>query len=73
MLTVYSDDGYRSDNVVAVDQHVTAPGDSGGPWYYGNAAEGVHLGSYKYYNAIRSIFTTVTRIQQFTNLRVLTS
>lgn len=64
--------GYRSDNLVAVDQYVTDNGDSGGPWYYRNAAEGVHKGGMTYNNAYRSIFTTVTRVQQFTDLPVLT-
>ncbi len=28
--------------LVAMDDHTTAGGDSGGPWYYGNVAYGIH-------------------------------
>lgn len=32
------------------DTHVTAPGDSGGPWFYNYVAYGIHSGAYYPYN-----------------------
>jgi hypothetical protein len=43
-VSMTDDDGFRLERLVATLNHVTAGGDSGGPWYLGDDAVGVHTG-----------------------------
>ena len=48
-------------------------GDSGGPWYYGTTAYGIHQG-YKWWNfKNRDLFTPATYLDEALNIRVATS
>lgn len=54
-------------NLVAMDRDVTAGGDSGGPWFTGNTAVGIHSGVY----ASRSHFTPTFTLSSRHGLVVL--
>ncbi|MBM7412250.1 hypothetical protein JOE38_002073 [Clavibacter michiganensis] len=58
-------------NLWQVDGYITQEGDSGGPWYYGNTAYGIHYGNIPRGGADRSAFTSITAIEAATDLRVL--
>ncbi|WP_337020141.1 S1 family peptidase [Oceanobacillus massiliensis] len=54
-------------NQIVVTEHVTTNGDSGGPWFYGNNAVGVHSG-YSTVNGVkRSRFTNINYISSALN------
>ncbi|MFG3437481.1 S1 family peptidase [Nonomuraea sp. NPDC047897] len=56
-------DNYKG--LVAIHRHITQGGDSGGPWYYGATAFGIHSG-WKNINLLnRSQFTPARNINQF--------
>lgn len=42
--TYTGDDGYTYHSLVLMEDYISAGGDSGGPWYYGNRAWGIHHG-----------------------------
>lgn len=46
-------------NLVSMDDHDTDSGDSGGPWYYGQHAYGVHKGSHSSGLQLRAIWTPI--------------
>lgn len=46
-------------NLVIMDRNASAPGDSGGPWYYGGTAYGIHNGKI----GDRSFFTAAYQFQ----------
>ncbi|MEN2468058.1 S1 family peptidase [Ornithinibacillus sp. JPR2-1] len=54
-------------NQVVVTAHVTTGGDSGGPWFYGNSAVGVHSGKRTVDGVVRSRFTNVNYISSALN------
>lgn len=51
-------------HLVQMGEHSTDNGDSGGPWFYGNTAYGIHKGSQydPFWPYDRSVFTKVTRL-----------
>lgn len=53
----YYPDSRRAYNMIAVESHITSGGDSGGPWFLGNTAYGVHSGVAKVDGVNRSVFT----------------
>lgn len=53
----YYPDHRQACNLVAVDEHITAGGDSGGPWYWGNTAWGIHSGRASIGGTMRSVWT----------------
>ncbi|ASU82359.1 hypothetical protein CDO52_05750 [Nocardiopsis gilva YIM 90087] len=52
-------------NMVITDTAGSAPGDSGGPWYYGGTAYGVHFGKIKTQGdtAMRASFTPIRQFE----------
>lgn len=50
--------------VVSMKDEVTKPGDSGGPWFFGNALYGVHTGTHWAWFKIRSYFTQAKHIDE---------
>lgn len=49
-------------NLVRVYQDLAVNGDSGGPWYFGNTAYGIHKGDNLHDWAIRDVFTRVDHL-----------
>ncbi len=47
----------RLRHLVMTEKYVSSGGDSGGPWYSGGTAYGIHLGSLPKGGAKRSVFT----------------
>ena len=39
-------------------------GDSGGPWFYGSTAYGIHQGYWYYFPKVRDVFTPVDHIDE---------
>jgi hypothetical protein len=52
------------DRVVSMKSHVTAGGDSGGPWFSGNTLYGVHTGSHVAWFKQRSLFSQARYIDE---------
>lgn len=69
----YSYGGYSYRNLTAASRHVTAGGDSGGPWYYGHSAVGVHSGRVYVDGASRSVYSEVRHLRNGLGLRLLTT
>jgi streptogrisin C len=69
--TTVNANGVTYANLWQVDGYITQEGDSGGPWYYGNTAYGIHYGDIPRGGADRSAFTSITAIEAATDLRVL--
>ncbi|CAQ00158.1 putative serine protease [Clavibacter sepedonicus] len=69
--TTVNANGVTYANLWQVDGYITEAGDSGGPWYYGNTAYGIHYGDIPRGGASRSAFTSITAIEAATDLRVL--
>jgi streptogrisin C len=69
--TTVNANGVTYANLWQVDGYITDAGDSGGPWYYGNTAYGIHYGDIPRGGADRSAFTSITAIEAATDLRVL--
>lgn len=57
-------------NLVSMKNHDTAPGDSGGPWYYGARPYGVHSGSHIRLLKRRAVFTPLYNTVSHLNVRV---
>ena len=43
-MSITDEDGFRLKELVTVDDSITLNGDSGGPWFLGTDAAGVHHG-----------------------------
>jgi streptogrisin C len=69
--TTVNANGVTYANLWQVDGYITDAGDSGGPWFYGNTAYGIHYGDIPRGGASRSAFTSITAIEAATDLRVL--
>lgn len=71
--TVLSSDGHTYKQIYTTNSYITASGDSGGPWFTGNTAVGIHHGSFFPNNGdpTRSSFTPLVRVEQQTDLRLL--
>ncbi|OQJ62454.1 hypothetical protein B5P24_05265 [Clavibacter tessellarius] len=69
--TTVNANGVTYANLWQVDGYITQEGDSGGPWFYGNTAYGIHYGNIPRGGADRSAFTSITAIEAATDLRVL--
>jgi streptogrisin C len=69
--TTVNANGVTYGNLWQVQSYMTAEGDSGGPWFYGNTAYGIHYGNIPRDGADRSAFTSITSIEAATDLRVL--
>lgn len=52
-------DGYC--DMMTMVHRYAAPGDSGGPWYSGNTAYGIHSGFVTIWAAQRDMFTPINR------------
>ncbi len=59
-------------NLVSMDTHPTDNGDSGGPWYYGSTAYGVHSGVHFAFPRNRSQFTPLYNVLANMELRLRT-
>ncbi|MGW7485229.1 S1 family peptidase [Nonomuraea muscovyensis] len=57
-------------DMVAMDKHYTAGGDSGGPWYRGNTAYGIHSGYVVLGGKKRSTFSEVRYLPQALDISV---
>jgi len=53
------------------ENHIIIEGDSGGPWFFGNAAQGILFGYWWSSGSYRDLPTRITQIQGVSNLRVL--
>lgn len=58
-------DGVTHEKLTAVDEDVSRPGDSGGPWYMNGTAYGVHSGDVATLTGPRSAFTPVHHFSWF--------
>ncbi|MEI3614887.1 hypothetical protein [Pseudogracilibacillus sp. SO30301A] len=56
--------------MTAVSRHITSGGDSGGPWFYGGTAYGIHSGYQTISNVKRSQFTPAVNMQNTVGMRV---
>ena len=57
---------YITCNLIEATQAASLPGDSGGPWYRGNTALGVHIGT----SATTSFFMSADQIERYWGLTV---
>ncbi|MBM7024512.1 hypothetical protein JS515_01265 [Clavibacter sp. DM3] len=69
--TTVNANGVTYGNLWQVQSYMTDEGDSGGPWFYGTTAYGIHYGNIPRDGADRSAFTSVTAIESATDLRIL--
>lgn len=60
-------------NLVGMQHHVTAGGDSGGPWFYGPVAYGIHHGYYRSWFRRRSAFSHATLMDNAIGVHVATN
>lgn len=63
--------GYEVCRLVRTDNDISDGGDSGGPWYYGNTAYGVHWGTFGTWLGDRSSFSRVMYMYDAINTAVL--
>jgi hypothetical protein len=65
--------GATSDRLVAMKEWTTAGGDSGGPWFHGNTAYGVHKGSVELGipKKLRSVFSQARYIDEGIGVNIL--
>lgn len=49
--------GYHLENLIAVTEHESDDGDSGGPWFVNNEAHGIHQGSASVNWRLRSVYS----------------
>lgn len=61
-------DGYKG--MTAVSRHITDKGDSGGPWFYGATAYGIHSGYQTISKIRRSQFSPAVNMQNAVGMRV---
>jgi hypothetical protein len=59
LFVCYYPDSREACGLVAMEGHITEGGDSGGPWFFGNEAWGVHSGAMNLDSRLRSAFTPV--------------
>jgi streptogrisin C len=66
------DSGVTYKNIWLTTRHITERGDSGGPWFYGSTAYGVHTGQSVWLDgSTHSAFTPVPTIEFLTDLSVV--
>ncbi|GAA2293132.1 hypothetical protein GCM10010149_46040 [Nonomuraea roseoviolacea subsp. roseoviolacea] len=58
-------------DMVAMDKAVTKPGDSGGPWFNGTSAYGIHSGVAKVGGKSRSVYSEVRYLPQALGVTVM--
>jgi hypothetical protein len=69
----FDDNGVARGPVVQMREHISEPGDSGGPWMYGNKAYGIHSGWVQSATGQRfSFFSAIEYLSQL-NVRLLTT
>jgi len=66
-------DGVQACRLVRMSSDTGAGGDSGGPWYYGNTAYGIHKGSVGTVFGSRDVWSRVTYLDEAIGVSVLTS
>lgn len=59
-------------NLVSMDNREAAPGDSGGPWYYGSTAYGIHSGYHFSFPSSRDQFTPLYNVLNNMGLQLRT-
>ncbi|MGV9374195.1 hypothetical protein ACWDRB_00170 [Nonomuraea sp. NPDC003707] len=57
-------------DMVAMDKHYTKGGDSGGPWFRGNTAYGIHMGWTRIGGKKRSVYSEVRYLPQALDISV---
>jgi streptogrisin C len=66
--TVTSAEGtYTACRLVRTDNDISDPGDSGGPWYWGTTAYGIHWGTFDTVFGDRSAFSRATYVDEALN------
>jgi streptogrisin C len=60
-------------HLTLTNTNTSIPGDSGGPWYWGHTAYGVHQGRWFYWFAVRSTFTPVVFLPYSIDVEIATS
>jgi hypothetical protein len=73
LAACYTPDDLRFCGLASTDLYVTLPGNSGGPWYFGNVAKGYHSGVATIDGAGRSLYTPQTRVAENLGGSVLNS
>ena len=58
---------YTACRLVRTDNDISEGGDSGGPWYYGNTAYGIHWGTFSTWLGERSAFSRTTYVDEALN------
>ena len=59
--------------IYSTTAYITSGGDSGGPWFVGNTAIGIHSGHAVFRGQSRSLYTAISAIQANSNIRVVTN
>jgi hypothetical protein len=65
--------GFTPQRLVSTEDYITASGDSGGPWFWGNDAEGVHFGRAWLGLKTRSLYSAIFNIDNGIGVGLLTS
>lgn len=55
-----------------VKEVITEPGDSGGPWFLGTTAYGIHSGRARVWFRLRSVFTPVALLREGLGVQAMT-
>lgn len=58
---------YTACRLVRTDSDISDGGDSGGPWYYGNTAYGIHWGVFGTWLGDRSAFSRAAYVDEALN------
>lgn len=72
-LSVCYTDGDEYCRLVQMKNHEAGPGDSGGPWYWGNTAYGIHSGDRWYLLFHHDVWSRATYLDEALTVRVRTS
>jgi hypothetical protein len=64
-------EGYNHCRLVRMDRDTAGGGDSGGPWYYGNTAYGIHGGQIDTWLGTRDFWSRVTYLDEALGVTVL--
>lgn len=65
--------GLNACGLTSTKDYVTAPGDSGAPWFWGSNAYGIHQGRVTIDGSARSVFTPATVAQNVLGAHIKTS
>jgi hypothetical protein len=64
--------GLRYCGIAVTEAYISAGGDSGGPWFFGNGARGIHTGRLVVGGASRSGFTAISHATTYMSTTVRT-